>query len=294
MTAETLYQLEVRAAKILNEKISNLLENSWPEPTAVSFFENKTGEWLTTAHYQLEPDVEQLSTLIQDCLSLNEEDFTLKLSWVENKDWVAHVQKNLKPVIAGRFFIHGSHDRKQANSESNTIEINAAQAFGTAHHGTTRGCLQAISDLAKQLDPGSILDLGTGTGILAIAAKMCWPDARIIATDIDPVAVEVADKNISLNINDANIKTLHANGLASPRIADQAPFDLIIANILAKPLIDLAPSIANALCKNGYLILSGLLLDQYPKVAKAYEATGLINTGHNEIDDWVTCSFAKP
>ena len=260
----------------------------------MSFFEDENGAWLTTAHYTNQPDTKQLSSLIQDSLSLNTSDFTLSISNVEDIDWVSHVQKNLSPVTAGRFFIHGTHDRHQAINKSNTIEIDAAQAFGTAHHGTTRGCLETISALADTLNPAAILDLGTGTGILAIAAKMCWPEAKIIASDIDPIAVEIAAANISHNIPDAGVETCHADGLGDNNIAAHAPFALIIANILAKPLISLAPSIAIALNEGGLLILSGLLSEQHPKIEAAYQEASLISTNQTEIDNWLTCSFIKP
>lgn len=294
MTKPPLYQLTIKAERKTNESIALLLENAWPAPLSVSHYEHQDNEWHTTAHYDEQPDIPNISCLISETLNIPKEEISLEVNTIKDIDWVSHVQKGLKPVTAGRFFIHGSHDKNHSKNEAYSIEIDAAQAFGTAHHGTTKGCLEAIDSLCDELTPNTILDLGTGTGVLAIAAALCWPQANIIASDIDPVAVEIAAQNAKLNGVEKNLTHLCANGLENNTIKSNAPYDLIIANILAKPLIAMAKSITSNLKPRGTLILSGLLENQKRDVITAYQNTGLSPQRHSLNDEWAICLFLKP
>ncbi|MEZ5812095.1 MAG: 50S ribosomal protein L11 methyltransferase [Rhizobiaceae bacterium] len=184
-------------------------------------------------------------------------------------DWVAKSLEDLPPVRAGRFLIHGAHDRAARRVSDIAVEIEAGQAFGTGHHGTTVGCLEMIADVLRRVQPKNALDLGTGSAVLAIALAKAAP-IPVLATDIDPVATRVAAANAQANGVAARITTVTATGLAHPVIAAAGPFDLIVANILAGPLMRLAPAMARNIAPDGTLILSGILVRQRRAVIAAY------------------------
>jgi ribosomal protein L11 methyltransferase len=190
-------------------------------------------------------------------------------------DWIKLSQEGLPPVRAGRFFVYGAHDAGVVPRGVIPIRIEAGMAFGTGHHETTSLCLAALSDLAKRRRYGNVLDLGCGTGLLAIGAAKLWRK-RVVASDIDPVAVEITRENASANGESTLVHAITADGLASRALAAKAPYDLIIANILASPLTQLAPSIARSLALGGALILSGLLTWQENMVLSFYRPHGLI------------------
>jgi ribosomal protein L11 methyltransferase len=188
---------------------------------------------------------------------------------VPDVDWVSRSLEGLTPVRAGRFLVHGAHDRGKRRAGDLAIEIEAALAFGTGHHGTTAGCLELITELVRRERPRTALDLGTGSGVLAIAlARLAH--APVLASDIDPVATAIAAHNARLNHVQAYVTTVTATGFRNPLIAGSAPFDLIVANILARPLIRLAPAMAAHLSPGGSVILSGLLARQRLPVLSAY------------------------
>jgi ribosomal protein L11 methyltransferase len=218
---------------------------------------------------------------------------------VEDRDWVTISQAGLEPIRAGRFFVHTPQHRGEAPPGVLALEIDAGRAFGTGQHETTSGCLEAISRMKAQgLSFANLLDLGTGTGLLAFAALRLWPAARAIASDIDPVAIEVARENAGVNqvrLGRARgqVELAVAAGLDHPRLRGRAPFDLILANILAGPLIGLAPSVAAALAPGGRLILAGLLDSQAEAVADAYRRHGLMLTGRTDRGEWPTLVMRK-
>jgi len=208
-------------------------------------------------------------------------------------DWIKLSQQGLPPVRAGRFFVYGAHDAGTVPPGVIPIRIEAGMAFGTGHHETTSLCLGALSDLAKRRRYDNVLDLGCGTGLLAIGAAKLWR-RKVVASDIDPTAVEITRENAAANGESTLIHAVTADGLASPALAAKAPYDLIIANILASPLTQLAPSIAHSLAKGGALILSGLLTWQENLVLSFYRPFGLILRETRRDGPWTALVLERP
>ena len=235
---------------------------------------SKPDDWLIHAYFEHSPTTEELAVLRG--LGSGEP----RVEELGEADWVTMSQSGLQPIRAGRFFVHTPMYRSVPPGTV-PFEIDASLAFGTGQHATTSGCLEALDQLEQAgARYANIADIGTGTGLLAFAALALWPEAKCIATDIDGVAVEVAQENAAIN----NVKLGHgagevllatADGMDSPLITARAPFELIIANILAGPLIELAPAFAKALAPGGTLILAGLLDSQAAAVTAAYEALGI-------------------
>lgn len=223
------------------------------------------------------------------------------LEEVEKKDWVAESQKILHPIEAGRFFIHGSHDRHKVPDDRIALEIEAGQAFGTGRHETTFLCLERLEEMGKTQTPRRILDLGTGSGVLAMAAEKIWPYSAILATDIDYVAIEVAEDNLSLNgfrLREAGaagngISLAVADGLTKDLVEEDGPFNLIIANILAAPLIALSHDIIDAVAEGGQILLSGLLTEQADEVLAAYGAQGFGPIAHHVSGEWSALTLER-
>lgn len=207
-------------------------------------------------------------------------------------DWVTRSLEGLKPVRAGRFLVHGSHDRDKVRASDLAIEIEAGLAFGTGHHGTTAGCLETIERLVRNRQPRRVLDLGTGSAVLAIAvAKLAR--VPVLATDIDPIAVSVARENARLNGVGALVRCVAATGFGHAEIAARAPYDLIVANILANPLMKLAPQMAAHLAPGGSLILSGILVRQRNAVVAAYAGQRFRHVSTLTRGEWVTIHFER-
>jgi ribosomal protein L11 methyltransferase len=220
------------------------------------------------------------------------DDLDIGFEPLDDIDWVTKSLEGLKPVRAGRFLVRGSHDRAQRRVGDIDIEIEAGLAFGTGHHGTTAGCLETIARVARRESPRNALDLGTGSAVLAIAlAKLAH--IPVLATDIDPVATRVAAENVRLNRVAAYVETKTATGFDDPVFARRGPFDLVVANILARPLMKLAPRMAKHLRSGGSLILSGILERQREAVIAAYVGQRFrhVRTLHRE--GWVTLHLKR-
>jgi ribosomal protein L11 methyltransferase len=267
------------------KRIVDLLTESFEEgQAAIAAFESPEGRWDVTVHFADPPD----ETSIRDLVSLASDDTvaaSIVFDSIEAKDWVKESLKGLVPVRAGRFIVHGQHDRDQVRPNQLGIEIEAALAFGTGHHGTTRGCLIYLDYVLRAKAPKRMLDLGTGTGVLAIAAAKATK-RRVLATDIDPMSVKVARENMRLNGVGNLVDTVCATGFSSPAFGDRAPFDLILANILANPLRAMSTDMSRHLTRNGMVILSGLLPHQAMSVIAAYRARGLVLRKHQIIEGW--------
>ncbi len=208
-------------------------------------------------------------------------------------DWVKEGLKDLKPVQVARFFVHGDHDKQKVQAYHHAIQINANQAFGTGHHGTTAGCLEAIAWVTKRHHFTKILDLGTGSGILATAlAKQTGQ--KILATDIDPISVKIARENMALNKVAPLVKCQTASGFHHPIFKEEGPFELIVANILAGPLRQLAKPMTEQLSDNATIILSGLLIRQKAAVLSAYREQGAYLRKAIHKDGWATLILNRP
>ena len=237
--------------------------------------------------YFLEPP----DAVVLDVLALAFGARPFALSELPEIDWVAKVKRELSPVETTRYFVYGSHDEDRvAAAEAGgkiALLIEATVAFGTGHHGTTLGCLRAYERLHDAgFRPAKVVDIGCGTAVLAMAAAKVLPDSLIIASDIDEVAVDVAEANVSVNGLAGRIACLEAAGFAHPMLAKSAPYDLIFANILKGPLIDLAPDMARHCAPHGKVILSGLLVVQAAAVTAAYVACGFTPEAREDLGEW--------
>ena len=226
---------------------------------------------------------ERFSTLVAELFP----DLSIEREVLPDIDWITKSLEGLKPVRAGRFLVHGSHDKDKVKPGDIGILIDAGQAFGTGHHGTTAGCLSAIDRVMKSRRVSNALDLGTGSGVLAIAVRKL-AKIPVVATDIDPVAVRVAEQNTHINKVADGIHLATAPGFHHAVFRDHGPFDLIIANILARPLMKLAPELVGNLSVNGTVILSGILASQRWKVIAAYNGAGLKHIRTTWMNGWVT------
>jgi ribosomal protein L11 methyltransferase len=251
---------------------------------AIAAFEGADGRWDVTVHFADAPDQALVRELVGNAAGEGIA-HAIGFDTIEAKDWVKASLEDLVPVPAGRFVVHGHHDRARVPANKIGIEIEAALAFGTGHHGTTRGCLLLLDHVLKARRPARVLDLGTGTGVLAIAASKALHEP-VLASDIDPPSVKVARANARLNETGNWVRVIRAAGFAAPQFAAHGPFDLVLANILANPLRQLAAPMAGHLAPSAHVILSGLLTHQAPGVIAAYRARSLVPVRHLAIEGW--------
>lgn len=289
------YKLTFSVHKSDADTANTLLEEML-EATAISISEidKQKDHWKLEAYFEERPD-ETAANNILDTLpyTSRQKANSVSIEKLPDVDWVSKVQSNLSPVYVGNMVIHGSHDTEKLRSHPLSIEIDAGQAFGTAHHGTTKGCMLAIQQVLKKRYYRNILDLGTGSGILAIAIAKLQKNSLITASDIDLISTVVAKENC-FNNNVGNIvNTLHAESLKHSNIQQKMPFDLVVANILAGPLITLAPQLARATKDGGTLILSGLLEKQSRSVIAAYRNVGFTLEWRIPLDGWMTLILNK-
>jgi ribosomal protein L11 methyltransferase len=274
------------------KRVVDLLTESFFEgQAAIAAFEGADGRWDITVHFAEPPDEASIRELVGIAAG-DEAARDIRFDTVEAKDWVKATLEELVPVHAGRFIVHGSHDRAKVPPNKLGIEIEAALAFGTGHHGTTRGCLMLLDEVLKAHRPRRVLDLGTGTGVLAIAAAKAL-HIKLLASDIDPLAARVAGENARLNGAGDLVKTICATGFSAPQFAASAPFDLVLANILANPLRQMATPMARHLAPSALVILSGLLPPQAQGVIAAYRARGLVLVRQLKIEGWSSLLLRK-
>ncbi|MBZ4688982.1 MAG: ribosomal protein methyltransferase [Cereibacter sp.] len=271
--------------------LAEAMEKMEPEPIGVGVFEIEDGSglWEVGAYYLEEPQSALLDML---AMAFGAKPFAL--SELPEIDWVAKVRRELSPVEAGRFFVFGSHDADKVPAGRIALQIEATVAFGTGHHGTTLGCLRAFDRLTDEgFAPAKVADIGCGTAVLAMAAASVLPEALVIASDIDEVAVDVALANVAINHLEGRVECLEAAGFDHPRLAEAAPFDLVFANILKGPLIELAPDMAAHVAPGGIAILSGLLVVQAESILDAYIAQGFTLHNREDIGEWSALTLRK-
>ena len=286
----TFTALTTLPGKINASDLGDALERLTPQPIGVGVFELEDGSglWEVGAYFSEKPDDISLALL---AAVFQAEEF--KISELPQIDWVSKVQRSLKPVVAGRFFVYGSHDSDKVPPDCEPLLIEASMAFGTGHHGTTKGCLLALEQLIKVgFKAKNVIDVGWGTAVLAMAAARIF-SANVIASDIDSVAHSVAKMNILANGLDRNIQCFEASGFAHEQIKTKNPFDLIFANILFAPLLRLATDISKYSLSGGYVVLSGSLSEQAELVVKKYTVVGFSLSNQIEIGEWVTIIFRK-
>jgi ribosomal protein L11 methyltransferase len=254
------------------------------EPDTASW-ESKS-PWIVEAYFGTPPDEEKVRALVA-IVAGDSAARAATFGRIGERDWVASSLAGLKPVRAGRLLIHSAHDRGSALPNDIAIEIEAALAFGTGHHGSTRGCLLMLERAARKRRPRAIIDIGTGSGILAIAAAKSFKCA-VHASDIDPICVAAAAANAKRNGAGRYVRPVLANGAAHPILRQGAPYGLVIANILARPLRDIAPEIARLALSGADVILSGLIAGDVPGVLSAYRMQGISLVRRIEIEGWIT------
>jgi ribosomal protein L11 methyltransferase len=280
--------LTTLADKTRAETLGAALEVLEPEPTGVGVFEVEDGSntWEVGGYFVDPPDEVGLALL---AVAHGAAEFVI--SEVPDTDWVAHVRRELQPVEAGRFFVYGSHDADKVPEAKLSLLIEASMAFGTGHHGTTLGCLRALDRLIETgFQPVSVADIGCGTGVLAMAAAQVW-DVPVVASDIDIVAVEVAEANLAANGLKGRVRAIVAPGFDDPGL--EGPFDLIFANILKGPLIELAGPMAGASSDKTMVILSGILNEQADDVIAHYLGHGFNLAHRDQIVDWTTLTLSR-
>ncbi|HKO70110.1 MAG TPA: 50S ribosomal protein L11 methyltransferase [Bradyrhizobium sp.] len=274
------------------KRVIDVLTESFVEgQAAIAAFEGAGGHWHISVHFAEAPDQASVRELVGVAAG---DHITGDIAFdiVEARDWVKATLEQLVPVRAGRFIVHGRHDRAKVPPNKIGAEIEAALAFGTGHHGTTRGCLLLLDHVLKAYRPRRVLDLGTGTGVLAISAAKALR-IKLLASDIDPLSVKVARENARLNGAGELVNAIRATGFSAPQFRTRRPFDLVLANILANPLRQMARPMARHLASSALVILSGLLPHQAQSVVAAYRARGLVLERHIQIEGWSSLLMRK-
>ena len=308
MTIHKSYLARLSTDEATAKRIAAAFDEALPEDAAVALFAERDGRWAVELHFSRRPDVARLRTVIVEVAGAKAV-HALWFSSVAPRDWVKASLEGLRPVAAGRFVVHGEHDRDRVAANALRIEVEAALAFGTGHHGTTRGCLLALDALVKRgakplrthrqhgmkrHEPrAAVLDLGTGSGVLAIAAAKAWR-LPVLASEIDAPVVKIARQNARHNGTAPWITLVQANGLAAACFRTRAPYDLVLANILLAPLQRLAAPLRRVLAPGARVILSGLLPAQANAALASYRARGLVLERRIDLDGWTTLVMLRP
>ncbi|HTV33412.1 MAG TPA: 50S ribosomal protein L11 methyltransferase [Methylocella sp.] len=280
-------------------RVADLIVESFdPATTAACAFEETplpergNGRWAVEVYFGSEPDEDLVRTLV--ALAAGEAaSRALVFGEIEERDWVATSLGNLPPVRVGRFLVHGAHGQGVVKANDIGIEIEAALAFGTGHHGSTQGCLQLLGTVARHRRPRAILDLGTGSGVLAIAAAKLFK-RRIAAGDIDPVSVMAAASNARRNQVASFVRPVRARGATHPLLRKSRYYDLVLANILARPLCDMAPEIARLAAPGADIILSGFIASDVASILSAYRMQDMALVRRLDVEGWISLLLRRP
>jgi ribosomal protein L11 methyltransferase len=282
------FRIEVASLEAGNRAAALLAEPPAPQALAVTLFESKPPAFVVEAYYDQAPSLDIVARLLagQDA-GLG----TPSLETVPDANWVALSQAALPPICAGRFIVHGSHDRARFAMRRCAVEIEAGEAFGTGHNATTALCLEALDALVRRRRFARVLDLGCGSGVLGIAASRALPAAHVLASDNDPIATTIARDNARLNRVTARVQIVTAAGFAHPGLRRARTFDLLLANILPGPLVELAPAMRRTITRGGIAVLSGLLQHQVREVAATYRAQGFRLLRCTRRDGWAALTL---
>jgi ribosomal protein L11 methyltransferase len=287
-----LYKLRIEAADLETGRTAadRLGEPPAPATLAITLFELKPPQFVVEAYYDHEPPLPAIDAALA---GLGAGLGPVTVEAVPDVNWVAVSQSALPPVEAGRFIVHGSHDSTRFAMQARAIEIEAGEAFGTGHNATTTLCLEALDRLVRRRHFRHILDLGCGSGVLGIAAARATPSARVIAVDNDPVAADIAAANVKLNRAGAWVRVITASGFSHPLLCRASYFDLVLANVLPLPLVELAPAMRRTLVHGGIAVLSGLLVQQTREVLGVYRAHGFRLLQRNDSFGWAALTLAN-
>lgn len=285
-----LYKLRIEAPDLAAGRAAagSLEGEAAPQALAVTLFELKPPTFVVEAYYDQAPSLDAIARL------LAEQDAGLgkpSLEAVPDANWVALSQAALPPIRAGRFIVHGSHDRARFAMQRCAVEIEAGEAFGTGHNATTALCLEALARIVRHRRRARVLDLGCGSGVLGIAAARALPAACVLASDNDPIATAIARDNARLNRVTPRVQIITAAGFSHSRLRRAQPFDLVLANILPGPLVQLAPAMRRAIARGGIAVLSGLLDHQVREVAATYRAQGFRLLRCTRRDGWAALTL---
>lgn len=296
MTDSTQFTLSFEAPRVFWDTQAGPVVDEMFETVSVSAAEDAS-YYAVTLYFMAEAAVAPAQEMLEELArQAGEELLAITVGETPEIDWLSHVYEQFPPLALGRFWVYGAHAADQPMPEGlHPIQIEAATAFGTGKHGTTAGCLMALSTLAEEgSTPARVLDMGCGSGILAIAAQKLWPDAQVLGADNDPDSVEMTAENARDN-QTPSVKAVLSDGFKDPVVGDNAPYDLICANILAQPLVDMAPDLVASLAlgKGARVVLSGLLQEQEAMVASAYRAEGLRVLTQYPQEEWQTLVLGR-
>lgn len=291
-----LWRVSLTYGRALSEDEGRALFEAFEEAVLSVFLHNREAtdgnHWEVILTTDGEPDFDTLHTIANSIVALPRD--AVRGEELPDEDWLLHVHRHFPPITIGQFFIYGSHYDGDIPKDLIALRIDAATAFGSGEHETTRGCLLALQDLKQQgFVPKRVLDMGCGSGILALAAVKLWPDVEALCIDIDPESVVVTHRHAALNGCSKNITAEAGDGYAAPRVAAMAPYDLVLANILAGPLVAMAPDCAKVTAPQGFVILSGLLARQEKEVTDAHLAQKLLQGQVYGLNDWRALVFHK-
>lgn len=291
-----LWRVSLTYGRPLSEEEGQALFAAFEEVVLSVFLHNKEAtdgnHWEVMLTTDGKPDFDALHTIANDIVPLPRD--AVRGEELPDEDWLLHVHRHFPPITIGKFFIYGSHYEGEIPKDLIALRIDAATAFGSGEHETTRGCMMALQDLhARGFKPQRLLDMGCGSGILALAAIKLWPHVQALCIDIDPESVVVTHRHAALNGCSANVIAEAGDGYRAPRVDTMAPYDLVLANILAGPLVEMAPDCARVTAAGGYVILSGLLARQESDVTDAHLAQGLQQGDVHALNDWRALVFHK-
>lgn len=287
-----IWQISLETSAEAALPLSDVLE---PFVEAISVFElEEDRTWVLKGVSTVEPDRSEIVGALSIAATLGGYDLPeVEIELLPDTDWLRQNRESFPAMQFGRFLVHGSHLRGKAPVGILNIEVDAAQAFGSGSHGTTEGCLRAIDRLSRRMTPPKVLDMGCGSGILSMAAAKIWPATRVMAVDIDPVSVETTLKNAATNGVGKRVEARAGNGYAVLRNRPAETYELILSNILARPLCKMAPSLNRTLKPGGIAVLSGLLYHQSAAVLSAHRQQGLVLAGKWRFGDWMTLMLKK-